>query len=201
MSADKGDTGVSGKTAVRLDLETVEAIKQVVNAAFEARPVLPPRLDDLASVDAETVEAIIRVVNATLDGRAKQSPQSNQFVRGFQFLSKHWPVVMFLVLTFGFVIAVFTTGLSPLYPFEELAFKQRELEYKNIEFIAKEAEFEQQARKRAFVLDAAQRQLALAKSFLDVEQYAEAEQAYAVAGKLDPLTRLRRFDLKSSASL
>lgn len=78
-------------------------------------------------------------------------------------------------------------GFSPFYPFKAIAFREKELRHREMEFCEQQVAFVRAARERALKATLAQDSVRLAKSFLDVGQLEEAKRAYEKALELDPL--------------
>jgi tetratricopeptide (TPR) repeat protein len=129
------------------------------------------------------------------DWQALQRPPEPWWKRAFRFLKEYWPVLTFLATVLTAAGAIFWYGFSPMYPFEALAFSQKELAHHEREFREQQEAFERAARERALKATLAQDSVRLAKSFLDVGQLEEAKRAYEKALELDPLQLEARHGL------
>ncbi|MDQ3776709.1 MAG: tetratricopeptide repeat protein [Pseudomonadota bacterium] len=137
----------------------------------------PARAEDIARA----------VLSALADWQSSARPPEALWKRAFKFLSEHWPMLTVLVTLVTAAGAMFLEGFSPRYPFRALAFNEKELAHRELEFKEQQEAFERAAQERGLKATLAQDSVRLAKSFLDVGQIEEAKRAYEKALELDPL--------------
>ncbi|MBT8419580.1 MAG: tetratricopeptide repeat protein [Gammaproteobacteria bacterium] len=103
----------------------------------------------------------------------------------FEFVSKHWPLVLSLLLLFFMVMAGLLTDISFSYPFEKIKQGQLQLEHERVRFDQETREYENAQNQRKIKHRMAARQRELGKALLDSGLYQDAEAAFQTALDLD----------------
>ena len=139
--------------------------------------------------EPERAAAVTRVVLDLLAEREDERQKAlSRWTRTWAFLSAHWSVLASVLAVLALALASWSAGGSLFYPFEELAFREKELKHK-------ERQFDRAAARARFDRAMARQQVEVGTSFLSSGQYEEAEGAFKQALAFDPVDTLAALGL------
>ncbi len=161
------------------------------NNAIPATQENSPATEPQENEDVQRAKAMLRAALEVL--AEKPPPTSSTFGKVIDYINDRWVFFAFIAT----VVIVLATSLvrddfSLSYLFDEVAFKQKELEFKEDEARQKEnrfnfdkEKFERERAREEFLREQARERVAFAQSLLDVGRYASAARIFEEAVKLD----------------
>lgn len=119
------------------------------------------------------IEEIVQLVDQFSESRKKKEKgKTRRLKETLSFISANWPIFLFILSIFGVLIGWVILDISPLQPFEEIAFKQ--------------SEYRLLAKQESMKSEMVSRHLQLGNTFLNVMQIEAAKKEFEEALELDP---------------
>lgn len=123
-------------------------------------------------VSDKKFEEIVRIVDQFSESQKKKE-KTSRLIGALNSISSNWPIFILSLSLFGVLIGWVIFDVSPLQPFEEIAFKQ--------------SEYRLSAEQESMKSEMVSRHLKLGNTFLNVMQLEAAKNEFEEALKLDPL--------------
>ena len=130
--------------------------------------------DDLSTdkdVSDKKFKEIVRILDQFSESRKKKK-KTSRLIGALSYISSNGPIFLLFLSLFGVLIGWVIFDVSPLQPFEEIAFKQ--------------SEYRLSAKQESMKSEMVSRHLKLGNTFLNVMQLEAAKNEFEEALKLDP---------------